>query len=300
MSTITHGRPWATGFCFWRLLRAISGAALLLLAVLPAVKADTAPGTSPLISFGIVPQQSAAKLARLWTPMLEDLSATTGYRIEFRTAPNIPEFERRVAKGEYDIAYMNPYHYTTFNQQPGYRAFARAKDKRLEGVVVVRADSDYQELKDLAGQTLAFPSPAAFAASIVTRATLQNRAIPFEPRYVASHDSVYRSVALGLYPAGGGVMRTFNNAEDDIRSQLRILWISPGYTPHAFAAHPSLDSGVVERIQSAMIGLEGSETGRALLESLKLMGIEPADDAEWDDIRAMNLHLLDSLLSSAP
>jgi phosphonate transport system substrate-binding protein len=300
MSTITHGRPWATGFCFWRLLLTISGAALLLLAVLPAVKADTAPGTSPVISFGIVPQQSAAKLARLWTPMLEDLSATTGYRIEFRTAPNIPEFERRVAKGEYDIAYMNPYHYTTFNQQPGYRAFARAKDKRLEGVVVVRADSDYQELKDLAGQTLAFPSPAAFAASIVTRATLQNRAIPFEPKYVASHDSVYRSVALGLYPAGGGVMRTFNNAEDDIRSQLRILWISPGYTPHAFAAHPSLDSGVVERIQSAMIGLEGSETGRALLESLKLMGIEPADDAEWDDIRAMNLHLLDSLLSSAP
>ena len=265
MSTITHGRPWATGFCFWRLLRAISGAALLLLAVLPAVKADTAPGTSPVISFGIVPQQSAAKLARLWTPMLEDLSATTGYRIEFRTAPNIPEFERRVAKGEYDIAYMNPYHYTTFNQQPGYRAFARAKDKRLEGVVVVRADSDYQELKDLAGQTLAFPSPAAFAASIVTRATLQNRAIPFEPRYVASHDSVYRSVALGLYPAGGGVMRTFNNAEDDIRSQLRILWISPGYTPHAFAAHPSLDSGVVERIQSAMIGLEGSETGLSLI-----------------------------------
>ena len=33
---------------------------------------------------------------------------------------------------------------------------------------------------------------------------------------------------------------------------------------------------------------------------LKLKGIEAASDAEWDDIRAMNLHLLDSLLSSAP
>ena len=29
-------------------------------------------------------------------------------------------------------------------------------------------------------------------------------------------------------------------------------------------------------------------------------GIEAAGDTEWDDIRAMNLHLLDSLLSSAP
>jgi phosphonate transport system substrate-binding protein len=300
MLTPTYENPGTTSHRLWRLLHAISGAALLCLAVLPAVKADTAPGTSQVISFGIVPQQSAAKLARLWTPILEDLSGTTGYRIEFKTAPNIPEFEQRLAKGEYDVAYMNPYHYTTFNQKPGYRAFARAKDKRLKGIVVVRADSDYEELEDLAGQILAFPSPAAFAASIVTRATLQNRAIPFEPKYVASHDSVYRSVALGLYPAGGGVMRTFNNTEDDIRNQLRILWVSPGYTPHAFAAHPRLDSAVVERIQSAMIGLEGSETGRALLESLKIEGIEAAGDAEWNDIRAMNLHLLDNLLSPAP
>jgi phosphonate transport system substrate-binding protein len=300
MLTPTYENPGTTSHRLWRLLHAISGAALLCLAVLPAVKADTAPGTSQVISFGIVPQQSAAKLARLWTPILEDLSATTGDRIEFRTAPNIPEFEQRLAKGEYDMAYMNPYHYTTFNQHPGYRAFARAKDKRLKGIVVVRVDSDYRELEDLAGESLAFPSPAAFAASIITRATLQNRAIPFEPKYVASHDSVYRSVALGLYPAGGGVMRTFNNTEDDIRSQLRILWDSPGYTPHAFAAHPRLDSAVVERIQAAMIGLEGSETGRALLESLKLKGIEAADDAEWDDIRGMNLHLLDSLIAPAP
>jgi phosphonate transport system substrate-binding protein len=273
---------------------------LLCLPGLAQVKADTAPGTTPVISFGIVPQQSAAKLARLWTPVLENLSEMTGYRLEFKTAPNIPEFEQRLAKGQYDMAYMNPYHYTTFNQQPGYRAFARAKDKRLEGIIVVRTDSDYRELEDLAGRTLAFPSPAAFAASIVTRATLQNRAIAFEPKYVASHDSVYRSVALGLYPAGGGVMRTFSNVEDDIHSQLRILWVSPGYTPHAFAAHPRLDSAVVERIQSAMIGLEDSDTGRALLESLKLKGIEAAGDEGWDDIRAMNLHLLDDLIAPAP
>ena len=253
MSTITNGRAWATGYCLWRLLRAISGAALLCLAVLPAVKADTAPATSPVISFGIVPQQSAAKLARLWTPILEDLSGTTGYRIEFRTAPNIPEFEQRLAKGEYDVAYMNPYHYTTFHRKPGYLAFAKAKDKRLKGIIVVRADSPYQTLEELANQTLAFPSPAAFAASIVTRANLQSRSIPFEPRYVSSHDSVYRSVAKGLYPAGGGVVRTFNNVDEDTRGQLRILWTSPGYTPHAFAAHPRLDSEVVGTVQTAMV-----------------------------------------------
>jgi phosphonate transport system substrate-binding protein len=252
-----------------------------------------AAASGKTLTFGIVPQQSAAKLARLWTPIFEQLSLTTGYRIEFKTAPNIPEFERRLAAGMYDMAYMNPYHYTTFHRQPGYRAFARAKDKKLKGIVVVRADSPYQDMTDLADQTLAFPSPAAFAASIVTRAYLQNHSIPFQPKYVSSHDSVYRSVAKGIYPAGGGVMRTFNNAEDDIREQLRVLWISPGYTPHAFAAHPRLDSSVVDSTQAAMVQLDQTETGRTLLGNLNLKGITPASDGEWDDIRAMHLLLLE-------
>ncbi len=38
-------------------------------------------------TFGIVPQQAASKLARL----------------QFKTAPNIPEFEHCLANGEYDI-----------------------------------------------------------------------------------------------------------------------------------------------------------------------------------------------------
>ena len=251
------------------------------------------------ISFGVVPQQSASKLARLWTPVFEKLSSGTGYRIEFKTAPDIPEFERRLANGEYDLAYMNPYHYTVFHEHPGYQAFAKEKDKLLKGILVVRTDSTYKELEDLANKTLAFPSPAAFAASIITRANLQNRSIPFEARYVSSHDSVYRSIAKGLYPAGGGVIRTFNNMEDNIRKQLRILWTSPGYTPHAFAAHPRLDSSVVESIQTGMIKLNDTAEGRVLLQGLNLNGITHARDEEWDDIRAMNLQSLVDLKPAA-
>jgi phosphonate transport system substrate-binding protein len=260
-------------------------------------------GTVPspdVITFGVVPQQSAGKLARLWTPVFEELSSATGYRIEFRTAPDIPEFERRLARGEYDLAYMNPYHYTAFHRQPGYHAFAKAKDKKLKGIVVVRADSPYREMHELKGQTLAFPSPAAFAASIVTRAYLQNESIPFEAKYVSSHDSVYRSVAKGLYPAGGGVMRTFNNVEDDIREQLRVLWVSPGYTPHAFAAHPRLGESVVQTIRKAMVELDQTDAGRTLLGNLNLKGIVPAENSEWDDIRALNLQLLDDLITPEP
>ncbi len=254
--------------------------------------------TGQALTFGIVPQQSAAKLARVWTPLLEHLSTLTGQRLLFRTAPNIPEFERRLANGEYDLAYMNPYHYTTFHRSPGYQAFAREKGKRLKGIIVVRADSPYKDLDELADQTLAFPSPAAFAASIITRAQFSGLGIAITPKYVSSHDSVYRSVAVGLYPAGGGVMRTLNGLEPEVREKLRILWTSEPYTSHAIAAHPRVPSDTVNTVLTAMQQLENTEQGRQLLSQINFKGIVAASDAEWDDIRKLNIDLLDGLVAS--
>ena len=64
------------------------------------------------LTFGVVPQQSAGKLARNWGPILKHVEKETGIVLRFATAPSIPEFERRMAQGEYDVSYMNPYHYT--------------------------------------------------------------------------------------------------------------------------------------------------------------------------------------------
>lgn len=250
------------------------------------------------IVFGVVPQQAASRLARLWTPLLERLALDTGLRITFSTAPDIPEFERRLAAGEYDVGYMNPYHYTAFSQHPGYRAFAREKDKKLKGIIVVQADSPVRDLADLANEPVAFPSPAAFAASVVTRAEFERRGIPIEASYVSSHDSVYRTVERGIFAAGGGVIRTFENMAPEIRDRLRILWTSPGYTPHAFAAHPRVPAESVARLLAAMEALE--ESAPDLLATLNFKGIEAADDGDWDDVRRLDIDLLDDFLKKTP
>ncbi len=268
---------------------------LLVLSVL-AIAVPAAAEEPPALEFGIVPQQSATRLARLWVPVLEYLGERSGLRLRFKTAPNIPKFEERVAAGEYHFAYMNPYHYTVFHEKPGYVAFAYAADKRLKGIVVVRKDSGIRSLEELKGATMAFPAPAAFAASVLPRAHLRNVGIDVTPKYVSSHDSVYRSVAKGLYPAGGGVVRTFSNMEPAIRDQLRVLWTTDGFTPHAFAARPDVPVGAVDRLQRAMVAMRGDEAGRKLLASLKIDGLQAAHDSAWDDVRALGLDLLDELV----
>lgn len=254
------------------------------------------PLQAETIRFGIVPQQSAKKLAKLWTPVNAYLSKKSGLKIQFATAQDIPAFEKRVLAGEYDLAYMNPYHYTVFNQKPGYQAIIKQKDKRIHGIVVVPKDSKIDSLRELDGLTLSFPSPAAFAASVLPRAKMATDGIKITPKYVSSHDSVYLTVARGLFPAGGGVVRTLNNTDPQVQEQLKVLWTTPGYTPHAFAVHPRLDSGLAEKLQQALLSMNSDAEGRALLKTINFKGMEPATDADWDDVRSLNITLLDHLL----
>ena len=253
--------------------------------------------TAHAYTFGVVPQQAASTLARLWEPLIERLAERTGMSLRFATAPDIPSFERRLRNGEYDFAYMNPYHYVVFHQAPGYQALARAKHRHLQGILVVRKDSAVQGIAELAGATLAFPAPAAFAASILTQAEFARRGISFTPKYVNSHDSVYRAVAQGLYPAGGGVVRTFETIAPEVRDQLRVLWRTREYTPHAIAVHPRVDPSLTRALRDALLALGQADGEGELLEALGMEGFEAGADADWNDVRALDLHLLDHLLA---
>ncbi|WP_246614963.1 phosphate/phosphite/phosphonate ABC transporter substrate-binding protein [Agarivorans litoreus] len=240
-------------------------------------------------TFGIVPQQSATRLALQWSPLLEAVSQHSGYLLEFKTAPSIAEFEKRLAQGQYDFAYMNPYHYQVYSEQPGYQAFAKSKDKKLSGIIVVSKESDttINNVRDLDAQSMAFPAPNAFAASVVLRGYLTQQEIDFNPFYVGSHDSVYRAVAAGLYPAGGGIPRTFQSST--VKDQLRILWESPGFTPHAIAAHPNVEAPVLAAVQQAFLSMGQDEAQQSLLKALNMKGFVAANDAEWDDVRELGI-----------
>ena len=269
--------------------RAVKVAAAFLMAAF-LVK----PAHSTEITFGVVPQQAAAKLARLWAPLLREIEGRSGVKLAFRTAPNIPTFEERVRRGEYDVAYMNPYHFVVFSETNGYKALAKRANVKIKGIIVVHKNSTATDLNSLQGARLSFPAPAAFAASVLPRAELRKQGISFTPQYVSSHDSVYRSVAKGLFPAGGGIVRTLNNVDPKTRNELRILWTTNGYTPHAIATHPRISADVRRKLLDAMVNLNEDDLGRRLLESLKFKGIEPASDDDWDDVRALQLTELKS------
>lgn len=257
------------------------------IALAAAVTTPTVSYASDTLFFGVVPQQAASRLAKIWVPFIDELSAQTDLKISFATMKDIPAFEKCLAQGDYDISYMNPYHYTVFSKQSGYQAIAHQADKKLKGIIVVRNDDAAESLSDLDSRKIAFPSPAAFGASVIPRAEMKAKDIAFDPFYVKSHDSVYKSVAAGIFTAGGGVRRTFNSIPFELRDQLRVVYTTEGYTPHAFAVNPKMSAAKAQAIALAMERM--SEDRPDLLKAIGMSGIQTASDAAWDDVRGLNL-----------
>ncbi len=269
---------------------------LLISAVIVSLNVNADNINLKSVTFGIVPQQAGSKLAKNWAPIIQYLSEKSGTKIIFKTAPDIPTFESRVLNGEYDIAYMNPYHYSVYSIKPGYRALAKQENKSIRGILVAHKSSKLKGIDDLHNHELAFPSPAAFAASMLPRANLSSAGIKFTPKYVGSHDSVYKSVAKGLFIAGGGIERTLNALDENIKKDIEVIWKSDAYTPHAFAYHPDMDKTIIEKLREAMIAMKDDKRGLALLKKIKFDGIVAAKDTDWDDIRFLDSAEVDWLL----
>jgi phosphonate transport system substrate-binding protein len=75
-----------------------------------------------------------------------------------------------------------------------------------------------------------------------------------------------------------------------------VLWTTPTYTPHAIAVHPRVAPSVVEKLKQALLTMNDDPEGRALLKTINFKGIELAGNADWDDVRALNITLLNDLL----
>lgn len=269
-----------------RLRSAISG----ILAAIASLGLNASPVIAQTYTFGIVPQFEARKLARIWEPIIDEIEKRTGYDFEIVGSPRIPEFETSFMNGEFDFAYMNPYHALVAARTQGYQPLLRDGGRELFGILVVRDDSDYQSVEDLEGHTIAFPAPNALGASLLIRSDLTNqRNVNFSPTYVSTHGSAYLNVILNQAAAAGGVMGTFRSQPIEISEQLRVLYKTTRVPPHPIAAHPRVPQDVKRRVTQAFLDLWKTGYGRELLERVPIREVMETSLEDYTELQGMGL-----------
>lgn len=225
---------------------------------------------SPL-RLGVKPQFPSVELHRQWTPIAQTLAKACGQPVVFQVSLSIPQFEGQLLKGDFDIAYTNPYHAVMAKKAQGYVPLVREGKRAHKGVLVARAESTVQTLADLEGQRIAYPAPNAFGASLCVRALLEREhQVETQADYVGTHSNAYRHVIVGHAAAAGGVMTTLSSEPPAISSQLRVLYETQAFAPNPIVVHPRVSAAVQACITRTLTQGAGAPALQRLLDAVQM------------------------------
>lgn len=239
---------------------------------------------APAYTFGVVPQFEQRKLYATWKPIVEEMEKRTGLTFNLVTTLQIQDFEKAIDRGEFDFAYVNPYHVVQLHDAQGY--IPVVADKVPErGIIVVRKNGPIKKPADLNGKTIALPSPNALGASLLVRADLdQLQHVKITPMYVTTHSSVYLHVVKDLADAGGGVEKTLAKQDEAIRSQLRVIYTTRSTPSHPVVVHPRVSKDDREKVRRALLELGNTTEGKKMLQKIPVQQFVPVS---YDDYAIM-------------
>ena len=270
-------------------ISSVVGIWALAFALIPVIGTPVSAAEQTL-RFGVVPQFDARRIQQIWQPVLNSLEKQSGLHFELVGSPSIPEFEKQLLAGDFDVAYMNPYHLLKAHESQGYTPLVRDVGRTLFGIVVARKDGPVNEVNDLDGKAVAFPAPNALGAALIPRSEFgEIYKINIQPEYVRNHGSVYLNVVTGQTVAGGGVQKTLQAQPKNIRDALKIIYKTPQVAPHPVAAHPRLTSTIHEKIREAFLQMGDSPEDNVLLTKIPMKQAGQANMEDYAPLKEMGL-----------
>lgn len=279
------------------------GACLLLLVSLGTVgeaPAQTPPPQSTL-TVGILPAFSTERLVATFEPLVDALAEASGIPLQIETAPSIAEFARRTLhEHRYDVLLTAPHLYVDAARRGGYRLLARVNAEGLRVLVVVRKDSELQQLAQLSAKRIATMELIAFASVQGLEMLREAGLVPerdVELLVTPNMDAAVQAVA-DRHADAAFVVNTYfeERIHPERRAQFRIVSTSDDAPHLPVSAAPWIDPAVAERIAVALTELHFQRDGDFVLRKLGWRGFVRASP---DEYKAMG-KLLKSLRNGTP
>lgn len=245
---------------------------------------------------GIFPRRNAKVTFRMFKPMAEYLSVRTGKKVKIVTAKNFPVFWTNVMKSKYDIVHYNQLHYIESHKKLGYQVIAQNKEfaaNDIRSALIVRKDSGINSIKDLKGKTVLFGGgKKAFVSYVVNAVAMQHAGLT-KSDYITQFAKNPPNAAIATYlkqvdAAGIGdvilKIPLLKQKGVDV-SKLKIISLSNPLPHLPWAVNKSMNKKVKQLIQKAMLNLNDSPEGLAILKKAGMTGLRIADDNHYDSSR---------------
>jgi len=238
-----------------------------------------------ILSFGVLNQQSPARTAQRWNPILKYLSDATGLRFQLKMGPTVRETDAMMGRGEFDLVFTN--HNFAKEYDGLYKVIARWSGKPIYGAIAVPADSPVKTIKDLAGKRVAFPSREAFAAYAVPMVALRAAKVKVEEVLAGNQEGALAQLRARQVDAVAVNSHYLTQYAAQNTMPYREVFSSEGYAELPVIAHPRLPRAEVEAIQRALLAMKTDPKAAAALEASGAPGFDPATERDYDNARAI-------------
>lgn len=264
-------------------------------------KAETRPPDPPLVgpavTVALAPVQFPATMVTELEPLRRWLEKQTTHPVRFLVATSYSEAGDLVASGRVGFALLPPYVYILSAED-----HADVKPIAMElfdgstgtdGVILVREDAPYSDVRDLIGKTVCLTDPESSTGYLLPRAWLSDHGVnPDKDIAIALTKNHYQAIkdlgdkkceAAGTY--SGAWMSA--GAAGVAPASFRVLAIT-GRTPHdVFCAGKSADPAVVKQVTDALLSLDTKrDLGVDRIgDGERITGFVPVDDTKWNDLR---------------
>lgn len=235
----------------------------------------------------------------IWEMVFAYISEESNIELSFEPATSQLDFELNLAKSKYDLALVSPLQFEAFRVNPGYQAQIKRKSQPIRAIIFVKKNGNIKSFSELRNAIIAFPNPLNFESSVVPRESLKRLNFNIIPQFLPSETAVYKQVISEQYIAGAGTHENFLAQPIEIRNSLKVIWDSPGFSPHALVAHPRVDFLSLIKLKRAFVDMIKNEEAKKLLPYIFVdNGFEVARDSDWDEIKLIDLNELNGSIKN--
>ncbi len=249
------------------------------------------------LTFGFTPVLSESEMRAEFEPLMTYLSQAIGRKVTLYIAKNYGDLRTQMESGTVDIGSYSPFAYVDATRGGKIRIIGQsilAGSATYRGLVIVRKDSGLRSIADLEGKRFAFVDAKSASGYVYPRAMLVEAGVNperyfKETVFAGGHDKVIDAV-LGRRVDAGAI---YDGALDVAKAKgLPIAELatvsSTDPIPHdAIAVRSGMDEALVGKIQAALVALDKSPAGKAVIahSKKKLTGHVIADDGLFDVVR---------------
>jgi len=254
----------------------------------------TQAAEDPLI-LGIFPRHKATETTTMYTPLANYLSERLSRKVILTTSKDFDSFWKAVTERRYDIVHYNQYHYILSAQS--YKVIAHNQEfgkDAVAGALYVRKDSGITEVSQLRGRTIMFGGGKDAMLSYIAPRFLLMQAGLKEGDFKTEFAVNPPNTLLALYhrqadAAGGGdILIDLPAVRNAINTQeLRLLAKTEPLLFLPWAVKRTMPAKLGDSIQTILVELGNSDTGKNILKTAMTTGIGKAGDRDYDPHRKM-------------